>query len=112
MLLRSVQLVKRERSSMLDMIEDYKYLFALHLQDISKRYGLLYYDVLRGKMPDEVQEVYAAGLAQVFEYMNLRHGLEMEEVMAVHETIIESVLAEFIIAALHNVVSDNPPLLQ
>lgn len=96
---------------MMDMIEDYKYLFALHLEDISKRYGLLYYDVLRGKMPAEVQEVYAEGLARVFEYMNLRHGLEMEEVMAVHETIIETVLVEFVIAALHNDTLDNPQVL-
>ncbi|TWH46055.1 hypothetical protein [Sporomusa sp. KB1] len=96
---------------MTDMIEDYKYLFALHLEDISKRYGLLYYDVLRGKMPAEVQEVYAEGLARVFEYMNLRHGLEMEEVMAVHETIIETVLVEFVIAALHNATVDNPQVL-
>ncbi|CQR72994.1 hypothetical protein SOV_47790 [Sporomusa ovata DSM 2662] len=96
---------------MTDMIEDYKYLFALHLEDISKRYGLLYYDVLRGKMPAEVQEVYAEGLARVFEYMNLRHGLEMEEVMAVHETIIETVLVEFVIAALHNATLDNPQVL-
>jgi len=96
---------------MMDMIEDYKYLFVLHLEDISKRYGLLYYDVLRGKMPAEVQEVYAEGLARVFEYMNLRHGLEMEEVMAVHETIIETVLVEFVIAALHNATVDNPQVL-
>lgn len=96
---------------MMDMIEDYKYLFALHLQDISKRYGLLYYDVLRGKIPTEVQQVYAEGLARVFEYMNLRHGLEMEEVMAVHETIIETVLVEFVIAALHNAAPDNAQML-
>ena len=96
---------------MMDMIEDYKYLFVLHLEDISKRYGLLYYDVLRGKMPAEVQEVYAEGLARVFEYMNLRHGLEMEEVMAVHETIVETVLVEFVIAALHNATVDNPQVL-
>ena len=96
---------------MMDMIEDYKYLFALHLEDISKRYGLLYYDVLRGKMPAEVQEVYAEGLARVFEYMNLRHGLEMEDVVAVHETIIETVLSEFVIVALHNATADNSQML-
>lgn len=84
----------------MDPIEDYKYLLALHLRDISKRYGLLYYDVLRGKMPAEVQEVYAEGLARVFEYMNLRHGMESEDTMAVHETIMEIVLAEFIERAL------------
>lgn len=96
---------------MTDMIEDYKYLFALHLQDISKRYGLLYYDVLRGKMPAEVQEVYAAGLSRVFQYMNLRHGLDMEEVMAVHETIMETVLVEFVIAALHSAAAEDPEML-
>jgi hypothetical protein len=91
----------------MDPIEDYKYLLALHLRDISKRYGLLYYDVLRGKMPTEVQNVYAEGLSRVFEYMNLRHGLEMNDVMAVHETIMEIVLTEFVAAALHSDDQDN-----
>lgn len=96
---------------MTDLIEDYKYLFALHLQDISKRYGLLYYDVLRGKMPDEVQEEYATGLGRVFAYMNLRHGLENDEVMAVHETVVETVLVEFVIETLHNATLDKPRAL-
>jgi len=93
---------------MTDMIEDYRYLFALHLQDISKRYGVLYYDVLRGKMPDSVQEVYAEGLARVFEYMKLCHGLEMEDVMAVHETVIETALVEFVMLTLHSATVDKP----
>ncbi len=91
----------------MDPIEDYKYLLALHLRDISKRYGLLYYDVLRGKMPAEVQSVYAEGLSRVFEYMNLRHGLELSDVMAVHETIMEIVLTEFVVAALTSDDQDN-----
>lgn len=91
----------------MDPIEDYKYLLALHLRDISKRYGLLYYDVLRGKMPAEVQSVYAEGLSRVFEYMNLRHGLELSDVMAVHETIMEIVLTEFVAAALTSDDQDN-----
>ncbi|SDD56100.1 hypothetical protein [Sporomusa acidovorans] len=95
---------------MMDMIDDYRYLLALHLQDISKRYGVLYYDVLRGKLPAEAQEVYSEGLAQVFEYMNLRHGLEMEDIMAVHETVMETVLAGFVGEALH-ITADQSQLL-
>ncbi|WP_371374127.1 hypothetical protein [Sporomusa aerivorans] len=95
----------------MDPIEDYKYLLALHMRDISKRFGLLYYDVLRGKMPAEVQSVYAEGLSRVFEYMNLRHGLEMTDVMAVHETIMEIVLAEFVAAALSNEDADSSHIL-
>lgn len=94
-----------------DPIEDYRYLLALHLQDISKRYGILYYDILRGKMPDEVQILYAEGLARVFEYMNIRYGLDMAEIMAVHETVLEIVLTEFVIVALNNSVLDNPQAL-
>lgn len=96
---------------MTDPIEDYRYLLALHLRDISKRYGVLYYDVLRGKMPDEAQEVYAEGLARVFDYMNIRHGLELADVMVVHETVMEIALAEFIAEALQNSVVDNPKAL-
>ncbi|HWR44824.1 hypothetical protein [Sporomusa sp.] len=96
---------------MTDPIEDYKYLLALHLRDISKRYGILYYDVLRGKMPEEVQGVYAEGLARVFDYMSIRHGLEMSDIMAVHETVMETALTEFVAVALHNSVVDNPQAL-
>lgn len=96
---------------MTDMIEDYRYLFALHLQDISKRYGILYYDVLRGNIPDKVQAIYNEGLAKVFEYMKLCHGLETEDVMAVHETVIETALAEFIMRAVHNAAVDKPQAL-
>lgn len=96
-----------QEALIVDPIEDYKYLLALHLRDISKRYGLLYYDVLRGKMPTEVQEIYTEGLARVFEYMNLRHGLELEDAMAVHETIMEILFAEFIERALITNGSDN-----
>ncbi|QDR82839.1 hypothetical protein [Sporomusa termitida] len=96
---------------MIDLIEDYKYLLALHLQDISKRYGILYYDVLRGKMPEEVQGVYAESLARVFEYMSVRHGLDMNDIMAVHETVMETALTEFIAVALHNPMLDNPQAL-
>ena len=95
----------------MDPIEDYKYLLALHLRDISKRYGLLYYDVLRGKMPAEVQNIYAEGLTRVFEYMNLKHGLEMNDVMAVHETIMEIVLTEFVASVLNSDDQDNSRIL-
>ena len=95
----------------MDLIEDYKYLLAVHLRDISKRYGVLYYDVLRGKVPDEVQAVYAEGLARVFEYMTLRHGLELTDTMAIHETIIEIVLTEFIDKSLNMTTLDNTQLL-
>ena len=95
----------------MDLIEEYKYLLAMHLRDISKRYGVLYYDVLRGKVPTEVQEVYAEGLARVFEYMTLRHGLDLTDTIAIHETIIEIVLAEFIDKALSATVTDNVQLL-
>lgn len=96
---------------MADLIGDYRYLLALHLQDISKRYGLLYYDVLRGNMPPEVQKVYSEGLSRVFEYMNLRHGLEMSDIMAVHETVVETALTEFVVAALHNYTQSSPQWL-
>ncbi|WP_434131400.1 hypothetical protein KIAC18_002797 [Sporomusa sphaeroides] len=95
----------------MDLIEDYKYLLAVHLRDISKRYGVLYYDVLRGKVPAEVQEVYAEGLARVFEYMTLRHGLDLTDTMAIHETIIEIVLTEFIDKSLNTTTLDNTQLL-
>lgn len=95
----------------MDLFEDYKYLLALHLRDISKRYGVLYFDVLRGKVPAEVQEVYAEGLARVFEYMTLRHGLDLTDTMAIHETIIEIVLTEFIDKALSAPTIDNAQLL-
>ncbi|MDF2570933.1 MAG: hypothetical protein K0R55_2537 [Sporomusa sp.] len=96
---------------MTDPIEDYRYLLALHLRDISKRYGVLYYDVLRGKIPDEAQEIYAEGLARVFDYMNIRHGLELADVMAVHDTVMEIALTEFVAVALQNSVVDNPKAL-
>lgn len=96
---------------MTDMIEDYRYLFALHLQDISKRFGLLYYDVLKGNMPDKVQEEYDEGLARVFEYMKLCHGLDAEDVMAVHETVIETALVEFVLLTLHKATVDKPQAL-
>lgn len=96
---------------MTDMIDDYRYLFALHLQDISKRFGLLYYDVLKGNMPDKVQEEYDEGLAKVFEYMKLCHGLEAEDVMAVHETVIETALVEFVLHTLHKATVEKQQVL-
>ncbi|WP_371364225.1 hypothetical protein SRRS_50320 [Sporomusa rhizae] len=92
-------------------IEEYKYLFALHLRDVSKRYGVLYYDVLKGKIPAEAQSIYAEGLARMFQYMNLRHGLEVAEIVAVHETIIETVLAEFIVSTLDTSAPHNSQIL-
>lgn len=95
----------------MNLIEEYKYLFALHLRDVSKRYGVLYYDVLKGKMPAEAQNIYAEGLARVFQYMNLRHGLEVADIVAVHETIIETVLAEFIVNTLDTAAQHNSQML-
>jgi|GEM_PF-1933883 len=96
---------------MTDPIEEYKYLLALHLRDINRRYGILYYDVLRGKMPEEARGLYAEGLVRVFDYMNSRHGLDIADVMAIHETVMEITLTDFVVGSLDNSTLDNPQVL-
>ncbi|WP_425059157.1 hypothetical protein SCACP_38240 [Sporomusa carbonis] len=95
----------------MDPMEDYKYLLALHLRDISKRYGLLYCDIISSKIPPEAQVAYKGGLARLFEYMSARHGLENADILAVHDTVLETVFTEFITEALVNSVLDNPKAL-
>ena len=47
----------------------------------------------------------------MFQYMNLRLGLEVAEIVAVHETIIETVLAEFIVSTLDTSAQHNSQML-
>ena len=95
----------------MDYVSDYRFLLALHLKDISKRYGALYYDILKSQLSSDAQAAYTAGLNHIFEYMNKRHGLNSSDMLAIHETVIETLLTEFVMSTVEKVLGDKPELL-